>query len=76
METDATAEDRLDSVREMVSKARKMKGMSQQQLAEAAGVERKTIHRFENGLNTFNLATLIRVCDALNIRLMMHMDIQ
>lgn len=42
--------------------------MTQGQLAEKAGLERKTINRIENGHFSPNLSSLIRICGALKVK--------
>lgn len=49
--------------------AREKADYSQGALAEAMGVERKTINRIENGHFSPNLETLVRLCEALNTKL-------
>jgi len=43
--------------------------MSQNDLAENAGIERKTVNRIENGHFSPNLETLVRLCKALDTKL-------
>ena len=42
--------------------------LSQDMLAQKAGLERKTVNRIENGHFSPNLSTLIRVCKALKVK--------
>jgi putative transcriptional regulator len=42
--------------------------LSQDMLAQKAGIERKTVNRIENGHFSPNLSTLIRVCKALKVK--------
>lgn len=49
--------------------ARQKAEMSQSDLAEAAGIERKTVNRIENGHFSPNLETLTRLCSALDTKL-------
>lgn len=49
--------------------ARTKRRMSQSKLAEMAGVDRKTINRIENGHFSPNVETLVRLCDALNVKI-------
>lgn len=49
--------------------ARQKADYSQGALAEAMGVERKTINRIENGHFSPNLETLVRLCQALDTKL-------
>lgn len=43
-------------------------GVSQGAVAEAAGVDRKTINRIENGHFSPNLDTFFRICTALDVK--------
>ena len=47
--------------------ARKQKGLSQEQLADAAGVDRTLPSLLERGLRTPTLGTLLRLAEALGI---------
>jgi len=49
--------------------ARTRAEMSQGNLADAAGIERKTVNRIENGHFSPNLETLTRLCAALGTKL-------
>ncbi len=42
--------------------------LSQDMLAQKAGIERKTVNRIDNGHFSPNLSTLIRVCKALKVK--------
>jgi len=42
--------------------------LSQDMLAQKAGIERKIVNRIENGHFSPNLSTLIRVCKALKVK--------
>ena len=48
--------------------ARQKRKLSQQALAELAGVDRKTINRIENNHFSPNVETLVRVCSALDVK--------
>jgi transcriptional regulator with XRE-family HTH domain len=45
---------------------RKDRGLTQEQLAKAAGLERKTINRLERKRQNPSVATLARLCQALD----------
>jgi transcriptional regulator with XRE-family HTH domain len=47
---------------------RQSRGLSQQMLAEAAGVNRKTVNRIECGRFSPNLNTLMRLAYALSLK--------
>jgi len=49
--------------------ARTKAELSQGGLADAAGIERKTVNRIENGHFSPNLETLVRLCAALATKL-------
>ena len=42
--------------------------LSQQALAELAGIDRKTVNRIENNHFSPNLDTLLRLCQALSVK--------
>ena len=42
--------------------------MSQDRLAQKAGIDRKTVNRIENGHFSPSLQTLIRLCSALKVK--------
>lgn len=44
---------------------REQKGMTQGELAEEAGIDRKTINRIENGHFSPSMDTFFRICGAL-----------
>jgi len=44
------------------------KGLSQDNLAKAAGIDRKTVNRIENGHFSPSLDTFFRLCIALDVR--------
>lgn len=46
---------------------RQSKGLSQQSLAEAAGVDRKTVNRIERGHFSPNLNTMMRLAHSLSL---------
>ena len=57
----------LDTIAIRVKAARTAKGYSQLALAEKAGTSRSTISRIEKGESYFNLITLVKIADALDI---------
>jgi len=48
--------------------ARQKRNLSQADLADLAGVDRKTINRIENNHFSPNVETLVRVCSALDVK--------
>lgn len=61
--------DLLLAVGRRVAEARKAKGYTQEQLAEAIGVEPVTLSRQETGDRALSLSNLARIADALDIAL-------
>jgi transcriptional regulator with XRE-family HTH domain len=59
-----------DSVRlgERVAAARAERGWSQQRLAEALGVQPSTLSRYETGVRTFPVSSILRVAELLGVR--------
>ena len=55
-------------ISEWVKNSRTNLQLSQEGLAEIAGVDRKTINRIENGHFSPNLSTLLSVCKALKVK--------
>jgi len=56
------------TVRRRLREKRATSGISQDALAEIAGVDRKTVNRIENGHYSPNLDTFFRICSALKVR--------
>ena len=54
---------------------RKMRGMSQQALAEAAGVTFQQIQKYENGANRISFSRLVQISRALRCRVTDLMDV-
>ena len=55
-------------VAERIKKIRKTKGITQEQLAELAGLNRTHLYRLESGKQSMTLRTLKIVADALSVR--------
>lgn len=53
---------------------RALKGWSQARLAEAAGVSAVTIATFESGRSDLRAGTIVKLCDALGVRVTYHVD--
>jgi XRE family transcriptional regulator, regulator of sulfur utilization len=53
---------------ENIQKARKKKGMTQDQLAEISGLNRAHLYRLESGRQSMTLRTLKILADALGVR--------
>nr|WP_237758976.1 helix-turn-helix transcriptional regulator [Legionella birminghamensis] len=58
-----------NEIAQMVHYYRKQSGLSQQDLANLAGVGKTVIFDIEKGKETVQLNTLIKVLDVLNIRI-------
>lgn len=58
----------LLEVASRIQKLREDNGLSQGQLADSAGIDRKTINRIENGHFSPSLDTFFRICYALDTR--------
>jgi len=56
------------TVRRRMYQLRIDKGLSQDTLAKAAGIDRKTVNRIENGHFSPSLDTFFRLCIALDVR--------
>lgn len=56
-------------IRQRLSKIRKSKGLTQQQLSEISGISTSTISNLESGENSYTLRTLIRYAEALGYEL-------
>ena len=56
------------TVRRRMYQLRIDKGLSQDNLAKAAGIDRKTVNRIENGHFSPSLDTFFRLCVALDVR--------
>jgi transcriptional regulator with XRE-family HTH domain len=55
-------------VAERIKKIRKAKGITQEQLADMAGLNRTHLYRLESGKQSMTLRTLKIVADALSVR--------
>lgn len=60
--------------RERVRAAREMSGLTQSDLAEICGLDRKTINRIERGVGSPSLEAADRVATALGLRLSALLD--
>ncbi len=58
-----------DDIAQTVHFYRKQSGLSQQQLAQLAGVGKTVIFDIEKGKTTIRMDTLVKVLDVLNIQL-------
>lgn len=60
---------RPDEIGSIVRYHRKQSGLSRQELANLAGVGKTVIYDIENGKETIQLKSLLRVLEVLNIQL-------
>jgi len=59
----------MTEIAEAVRLHRKKAGLSQKQLADLAGVGKTAVFDIENGKQTVRFNTLVKVLDALNIKM-------
>jgi len=62
-------EDVQRSLGERIRELRKRYGWSQEELAERCGVHRTYMGHVERGMKNVSLTTVVRICEALDIRL-------
>lgn len=62
-----TSEDALTKFGAKVREFRKARGLTQHQLAETAGIDRKTINRIENTRYSPTLTNVFAIADALEV---------
>lgn len=60
-------DNKVQRIAERLRTARLNREMSQQFLAEKAGIDRKTINRIENGHFSPSVYTLLAICDAMKV---------
>lgn len=58
---------RSEEIAAVVLAARKRQGLTQEELAMAAGVSTRTVHRVENAHPTLRIDSALKVLDALGI---------
>jgi len=63
-----TTKSQQSTVCRRIHQLRIDKGLSQDNLAKAAGIDRKTVNRIENGHFSPSLDTFFRLCIALDVR--------
>ena len=62
----------ISEVSRLIKKTRKASGLSQQELAQLAGIGKTAIFDIERGKETIQFRTLMKVLNALNIKLTVH----
>lgn len=60
---------KITSIAESVRRHRKEAGLTQKQLADLAGVGKTVVFDIENGKESVRVDTLMKVLDALNIKM-------
>lgn len=69
MKTNIKLKKHLQQIGNNIKTARKIKDMTQEQLAEAAGLRTETISDIEAGKQNFEINTLVRIANALGVYL-------
>lgn len=64
-----TTDDRIVAFGQRVREVRKAKGISQEKLAELAGIGRSYMGNIERGENNITLKKVYEICDALNVEI-------
>lgn len=59
---------RMDGIGFMIREARKRRKMSQEELGRLVGVQKAQISKIENNTKAFRLVTILRVMDALGMK--------
>ena len=62
-----TTDERMIAFGKRVREARRSKGISQERLAEMAGIDRSYMGNIERGEKNITLKKAYEICDALNI---------
>lgn len=62
-----TTDDRMVAFGKRVREVRKAKGISQEKLAEMAGIDRSYMGNIERGEKNITLKKIYEICDALQI---------
>ena len=64
-----TTDDRMIAFGKRVREARRSKGISQERLAEMAGIDRSYMGNIERGEKNITLKKAYEICDALDIEI-------
>lgn len=64
-----TTDERMIAFGKRVRKVRRNKGISQEKLAELAGIDRSYMGKIERGEKNITLKKAYEICDALNIEI-------
>lgn len=65
--SDSTRDDALTKFGAKVREFRKARGLTQHQLAESAGIDRKTVNRIENTRYSPTLTNVFAIAEALDV---------
>jgi putative transcriptional regulator len=65
---DKQIQEQRDALAEKIFQLRSTKGLSQQALADVAGIDRKTVNRIECGHFSPSIDTLVRLGDAFSLK--------
>jgi putative transcriptional regulator len=65
---DKQIQEQRDALAETIFQLRSKKGLSQQALADIAGIDRKTVNRIECGHFSPSIDTLVRLGDAFRLK--------
>jgi DNA-binding XRE family transcriptional regulator len=65
---------RMDVMGSMIKEARKRKKLSQDQLGVLVGVQKAQISKIENNTKNFRLETILRVMDALGMKVRLSVE--
>lgn len=65
---DKQIQEQRDVLAETIFQFRSKQGLSQQALADIAGIDRKTVNRIENGHFSPSIDTLVRLGDAFRLK--------
>lgn len=60
---------RMDGIGYMIREARQRRKLSQEELGKLVGVQKAQISKIENNTKAFRLVTILRVMDALGMRI-------
>lgn len=63
---------RIKATGQFIQRCREDMGISRQKLADLADVDATTIKRFEKGDQDIRLGTLIRICDAMGLKIVIR----
>ncbi|MGV0953637.1 MAG: helix-turn-helix transcriptional regulator [Fluviibacter sp.] len=62
----------LEQIRQAIIQRRQERGLTQEALGQAASLSREQISRFENGVHDPGLRRLLRLCQALDLELLVR----